>query len=165
MPRPFATTIARLDAIYRDRMFFDGMKARLLAGFIFLLLVFVPFNVLKLLWVNPPDTPARLVINLLIVGASLLALRFLFAGKLETAGNALVLQVDAEAAALEGLSVQDVSEAVAGYVEGDLVLGPVDGAMQAVIKGVSPGELVVTEGVQKVRPGQVVDATEVKPEA
>jgi signal transduction histidine kinase/CheY-like chemotaxis protein len=91
MPRPFATTIARLDAIYRERMFFDGMKARLLAGFIFLLLVFVPLNVLKLLWVNPPDTPARLVINLLIVAASLLALRFLFAGKLETAGNALVL--------------------------------------------------------------------------
>lgn len=35
----------------------------------------------------------------------------------------------------------------------------------AISKGLSAGDLVVTEGVQKVRPGQVVDATEVKPEA
>ena len=38
----------------------------------------------------------------------------------------------------------------------DLVLGPVDGAMQAVIKGVSPGELVVTEGVDRLREGRLV---------
>ena len=35
----------------------------------------------------------------------------------------------------------------------------------AVAKGLTAGDLVVTEGVQKVRPGQVVDPTEVKPEA
>lgn len=35
----------------------------------------------------------------------------------------------------------------------------------AIAKGLSAGDLVVTEGVQKVKPGQVVDATEVKPEA
>ncbi|MCA3562595.1 MAG: efflux RND transporter periplasmic adaptor subunit [Aestuariivirga sp.] len=35
----------------------------------------------------------------------------------------------------------------------------------AIAKGLSAGELVVTEGVQKVRPGQAVDVTEVKPEA
>jgi membrane fusion protein (multidrug efflux system) len=35
----------------------------------------------------------------------------------------------------------------------------------AIAKGLSAGDLVVTEGVQKVRPGQAVDATEVKPEA
>lgn len=38
----------------------------------------------------------------------------------------------------------------------DLVLGPVDGAMQAVTKGVSPGELVVTEGVDRLREGRPV---------
>jgi multidrug efflux system membrane fusion protein len=38
----------------------------------------------------------------------------------------------------------------------DLVLGPVDGAMQAVIKGISPGELVVTEGVDRLREGRPV---------
>lgn len=40
-----------------------------------------------------------------------------------------------------------------------------DGGFAVVSKGLSAGDLVVTEGVQKVRPGQVVDATEVKPEA
>lgn len=40
-----------------------------------------------------------------------------------------------------------------------------DNSFVAIAKGLSAGDLVVTEGVQKVRPGQVVDPTEVKPEA
>lgn len=40
-----------------------------------------------------------------------------------------------------------------------------DAGFVAIAKGLSAGDMVVTEGVQKVRPGQVVDATEVKPEA
>lgn len=39
----------------------------------------------------------------------------------------------------------------------------VEGAV-AIAKGLSAGELVVVEGVQKVRPGQSVEATEIKPE-
>ena len=39
-----------------------------------------------------------------------------------------------------------------------------DNNVVAIAKGLSAGDLVVTEGVQKVRPGQVVDPTEVKPE-
>jgi membrane fusion protein (multidrug efflux system) len=35
----------------------------------------------------------------------------------------------------------------------------------AISKGLSEGERVVVEGVQKVRPGQTVEATEIKPEA
>ena len=35
----------------------------------------------------------------------------------------------------------------------------------AITKGVSEGDRVVVEGVQKVRPGQTVEATEIKPEA
>lgn len=35
----------------------------------------------------------------------------------------------------------------------------------AVTKGIAEGERVVIEGVQKVRPGQTVEATEIKPEA
>ena len=34
-----------------------------------------------------------------------------------------------------------------------------------VTEGLSEGALVVVEGIQKVKPGQVVDATEIKPEA
>jgi membrane fusion protein, multidrug efflux system len=37
------------------------------------------------------------------------------------------------------------------------------GARMIVTKGLSPGEKVIVEGMQKVRPGQVVQATEVKP--
>jgi membrane fusion protein (multidrug efflux system) len=39
------------------------------------------------------------------------------------------------------------------------------GGQLMVKKGLTAGEKVITEGVQKVRPGQVVQATEVKPEA
>ena len=35
----------------------------------------------------------------------------------------------------------------------------------AIAKGISAGDLVVVEGIQKVRPGQLVEATEIKPEA
>jgi membrane fusion protein, multidrug efflux system len=37
------------------------------------------------------------------------------------------------------------------------------GVNAIVTKGLTAGEKVITEGVQKVRPGQVVQATEVKP--
>jgi membrane fusion protein (multidrug efflux system) len=35
----------------------------------------------------------------------------------------------------------------------------------AVSKGLSEGDRVVVEGIQKVRPGQAVEVTEIKPEA
>lgn len=40
-----------------------------------------------------------------------------------------------------------------------------DGAEAAIAKGLGEGDLVVTEGIQKVRPGQVVDPTEITPGA
>jgi membrane fusion protein (multidrug efflux system) len=40
--------------------------------------------------------------------------------------------------------------------------GQVEGAGLAVTKGLAAGDMVVTEGVQKVRPGQVVEPVEVK---
>jgi len=43
--------------------------------------------------------------------------------------------------------------------------GRVSGPNLVVLKGLSAGETVITEGIQKVRPGQVVQATEVKPGA
>lgn len=41
--------------------------------------------------------------------------------------------------------------------------GPTAGTNATVRKGLEAGEQVITEGIQKVRPGQVVQATEVKP--
>jgi membrane fusion protein, multidrug efflux system len=46
-----------------------------------------------------------------------------------------------------------------------IVLGPVRGAHLVVRGGLAPGERVLTEGIQKVRPEQVVQPTEVGPEA
>ena len=39
------------------------------------------------------------------------------------------------------------------------------GTRIVVRKGLAAGERMITEGIQKVRPGQVVQAAEVKPEA
>jgi membrane fusion protein (multidrug efflux system) len=44
-------------------------------------------------------------------------------------------------------------------------LGPADGSNYAVTRGLMEGDLVVTEGVQKVRPGQVVDPSPAAPGA
>jgi membrane fusion protein (multidrug efflux system) len=38
-------------------------------------------------------------------------------------------------------------------------LGPVQGADITVSDGLKPGELVIVEGIQKVRPGETVTAT------
>jgi membrane fusion protein (multidrug efflux system) len=38
-------------------------------------------------------------------------------------------------------------------------LGPVQGADITVADGLKPGELVIVEGIQKVRPGEKVAAT------
>ena len=43
--------------------------------------------------------------------------------------------------------------------------GLLDGTVVVIKKGLDAGDLVVTEGVQKVRPGQVVQATVITPEA
>jgi membrane fusion protein (multidrug efflux system) len=43
-------------------------------------------------------------------------------------------------------------------------LGESRGTRIVVIKGLTEGERVITEGIQKVRPGQVVQPTEIKPE-
>jgi membrane fusion protein (multidrug efflux system) len=41
-------------------------------------------------------------------------------------------------------------------------VGPTSGAQVSVTKGLKAGEKVITEGAQKVRPGDVVQTTEVK---
>ncbi len=41
--------------------------------------------------------------------------------------------------------------------------GQVEGSDLSVIKGLAAGDMIVTEGIQKVRPGQVVESVEVKP--
>jgi multidrug efflux system membrane fusion protein len=69
-----------------------------------------------------------------------------------------------DATVIPAVAVQYGSRGPYAYIVGaenkvavrDLVLGPIDGAMQAVTKGVAPGDVVVTEGVDRLREGRVV---------
>ena len=88
---PFASSVDRLDSAYRGQPYFVGLKARLLAAFNLLLLVFVPANLVKLFWVQPPDIPTRFVLNMFVFSAALISLRWVMQGRLERAGNGLAL--------------------------------------------------------------------------
>jgi len=81
----------RLNSAYRDRAFFVGLKARLLATLTVLVLAFVPLNIAKTLWYHPPETLPRVALNLFAGAAGMICLRFLFRGKLEQAGNGFAL--------------------------------------------------------------------------
>ena len=89
MPRLIAHSIGQLDAVYRDQPYFMGVKARLLAGFTLLLLVFLPLNVAKMIWGQLPEIPLRLGLNTLMFAAGVWTLRLIWRGRLELAGSSL----------------------------------------------------------------------------
>jgi len=91
MFRPLDFYIARLDAAYADRAHFIRLKARLLAVFNFVVLAWVPINVVKVLWVQPPFIGWRIAVNLCIVLAAFWSLRQVRRGRLEAAGDGLAL--------------------------------------------------------------------------
>ncbi len=93
MIRLFASYVARLDYAHRDRPYFVGQKARLLAVFNGLLLVFLPLNVIKVLWAQPPYLGTRLVFNAAFALFALVSLWLLTRGKLELAGRGLILVI------------------------------------------------------------------------
>ena len=91
MIKPFAALLRQLDSIYRDQPYFVSVQARLLAGFNLLILIFVPVNVMKLLWLQLPGTSTRLAINALILAAAAVSFRWLRQGRLNLAGSGLAL--------------------------------------------------------------------------
>jgi signal transduction histidine kinase len=93
MRRLFANYVARLDAAYRDRPYFVAQKARLLAAFNVLLLVFVPLNLLKLAIFPAPSPGIRIAFHAIFLGTSLFSLRALLRGKQEMAGNGVALGI------------------------------------------------------------------------
>jgi signal transduction histidine kinase/CheY-like chemotaxis protein len=86
---PLASLFARLDETYRSRPYFAGVRAKVLVSFGIVLVLFVPANSVKLLWIQPPGVPTRLVLNFFILAAGILAIRWTTQGKLERAGRAL----------------------------------------------------------------------------
>ena len=89
--RPIASYIERLDRAYGDRPYFVGLKARLLAAFDALLVVFLPLNIAKLFWLHSPEIPRRVALGVIMELAALFSLRTLLKGRLELAGSSLVL--------------------------------------------------------------------------
>jgi signal transduction histidine kinase/CheY-like chemotaxis protein len=91
MLRPLAPFVRQLDAIYRERPYFMGVKARLLASFCLLLLVFIPVNLGKMLWAQLPEIPTRLALNACIFFAACWTLRMIWRGRLQLAGSGLAI--------------------------------------------------------------------------
>lgn len=94
MTRLLAPYIDRFNAVYKDRPFFVVLKAKLLAALALLILVFVPFNIAKNLWIiHPTIVIARIMLNLVVWVVSAVCLRSVLNGKLERAGNGLALSI------------------------------------------------------------------------
>jgi two-component system, sensor histidine kinase len=91
MLRFYASLVARLDSAYGEQSYFTRLKARLLAAFTGLLLVWIPLNVLKLWWVQPPDVPRRLLINAAMMLSAVVGLALVRRGRVERAGNWLAI--------------------------------------------------------------------------
>ena len=91
MFQPLQAFIGRLDSVYAEHGYFTRLKARLLAAFVLLLLAWVPVNVVKLIWVQPPGLSLRLLMNGCVLLAALLALAWVRRGLIARAGNGLAL--------------------------------------------------------------------------
>lgn len=74
MLRLFQAPVERLDSVYRDQPYFVSRKARLLAAFDLLLLVLIPLNIVKVLWLQPPEMGFRFACNGSIWAGALLSL-------------------------------------------------------------------------------------------
>ena len=91
MQRFFQNYFAQLDTAYADRSYFVRLKARLLATFNLLILVWLPLNAIKLLLAQLPLIEPRLVISACIAAAAIWSLVTVHRGRLELAGNGLAL--------------------------------------------------------------------------
>ncbi len=81
----------RIDEVYVGRPYFDGIKARLLAGSNLLVIVLVLANMGKLWWVQAPGLSYRICFNLVMISAAAISLRWLLQGRQHLAGAAVVL--------------------------------------------------------------------------
>ncbi|HVU22837.1 MAG TPA: ATP-binding protein [Opitutus sp.] len=92
MPRFFHDYLAQLDSAYADRSHFVRLKARLLAAFNLVILVWLPLNTIKLLVLTQlAFVDLRLGVSACIAAAAVWSLVFVRRGRLELAGNGLAL--------------------------------------------------------------------------
>lgn len=91
MPSFFARYLERLDLAYRDQPFFVGLKARLLAAITLIIALVVPFNMAKVLWHQPPEVMARLLVNVIVGFTAVWCLRLVLSGNVLRPANVLAL--------------------------------------------------------------------------
>ena len=83
--------VERIDSIYRDDIYFDALKARLLLSFSSLLTLVLVGNMIKLWWIEAPLLEFRLVLNSIVIIANVATCYKVIKGRLAQAGNILVL--------------------------------------------------------------------------
>ncbi len=83
--------IASLDSKYAAQPYFTRLKARLLTAFSVLIVVWMPLNVAKLIWLTPPSLAIRLGLNACIMAAACWSLYWLWKGRAGWAGNGLAI--------------------------------------------------------------------------
>lgn len=91
MSFPLAALKNRLAEVNRDLPYLLRVKARMLAWFSCLVILFVPLNIVKLLVVDSPMFLARFGFNAIFFSGAVLAIKFLLQGKIQTAGSAIAL--------------------------------------------------------------------------
>src|SRR4051794_5341619 len=69
-----AAIIGRIDDAFRDSPYFARLSARLLAAFALLVIILVPCNIAKVLWVHPAEIPLRIAINAVMAGGAIMSL-------------------------------------------------------------------------------------------
>lgn len=82
--------------------------------------------------------------------------------RVQTLENAVVIPAAAVQFGSRGTYVYIVNEKTQAIVR-DVVLGPADGTQQAIIKGLSPGDQVVLEGLDRLREGRPVTVVNGQP--
>ncbi len=91
MPQRLARFVRWIDTVYRDQPAFTLLRARLLCAVNIGVLVFVALNLTKVIWLQLPALPGRVLFNLSLGSAAIISLGFLRQGKLPRAGNALAI--------------------------------------------------------------------------
>jgi len=91
MLRFFSNWLAHFSEVYRHHPQFVGIRARLLASFNGVLIIFVPINLVKLAINQPPGISERMIMNIAVLGVAVLSMLQVNRGNARMAGNTLVI--------------------------------------------------------------------------
>lgn len=91
MPAFLSRQIQRFELLFQNLSYLEGVKGRLLAGFAVMVVVFVPFNLAKVFWVEPAGLWWRVGFNVAWAGLAVSALGLMAWGRLKLAAPLLIV--------------------------------------------------------------------------